>query len=89
MTAHTQEAPVSPAARKAARWQEKIDDIAAEAIHIRGTDDPDHIARRLGYATIANLIGALERGGHQTIADQLATDRDEWRERVKAYRNGR
>lgn len=84
-TIHT---PLTPAQAKAARWQERIDDTAEEAALLRGTDEPDRLAQRLGYACIGNLIGALRKGGHDTLADQLAADRDEWRQRVKACRNG-
>lgn len=82
MTA-TIHAPATPAEAKAARWQQKIDDIAAETAHIRGTDSPDNIARRVGYASLANLLVALRNGGHDTLADQLENDRDEYRRRYR------
>jgi hypothetical protein len=38
---------------------------------IVGTDSPEHIARRLGYASVSNLERVLHRWGRHDLANRL------------------
>ena len=46
------------------------DRVIEDAEWIVGTDNPDHIARRVGFATTKQLYDALRRWGRQDLVDR-------------------
>lgn len=72
----------APSTTKARRHRDKMRAVAAECDHIRGPgENPDVVARRLGYANVGTLINALEHSGYQQLANRLAADRDAFKAR--------
>lgn len=57
---------------RSAATQERLR-VIEDAEWIVGTDHPEHIARRVGFATTKQLYDALRRWGRQDLVDRCHT----------------